>query len=130
MPTVYDTPESFRKPGGQTDDVASRWRNALPIRPFQHEHAGTANVAGLPEVVVKTLLYITSEDCHLCDHGRAVLDRLGVLRREFTSESAEAADLAAHGIPLAFLPVLTDDDRVIAYGRFSARRLAQELGLS
>lgn len=79
---------------------------------------------------MSTLIYVTSEDCHLCDHGRTVLDELGVQWRELTSESAEAAELAARGIALAFLPVLTDGDRVIAYGRFSAKRLARELGLS
>jgi len=26
------------------------------------------------------LLYITTEDCHFCEHGRSVLDELGVTR--------------------------------------------------
>jgi hypothetical protein len=78
---------------------------------------------------VSALLYITAADCHFCEHGRGVLDELGVERRELASDSDEAAGLAAHGIPLAFLPVLTDGERVIAYGRFSAKRLRKELGL-
>src|SRR5581483_3726549 len=41
----------------------------------------------------------------------------------------EAATLARRGIPLSFLPVLTDGERAIAYGRFSERRLRRELGL-
>ncbi|MFI4971069.1 MAG: hypothetical protein ACHP7H_00195 [Hyphomicrobiales bacterium] len=78
---------------------------------------------------MRPLIYVTSEDCHLCDHGRAVLDELGVARSELSVESAEASVLAARGIPLAFLPVLTDGKRVIAYGRLSTKRLRKELGL-
>ncbi|MBW4078260.1 MAG: hypothetical protein HIU84_07080 [Acidobacteria bacterium] len=76
------------------------------------------------------LLYITANDCHLCDHSRSVLDQLGVERRELNVESDEAMALAERGIPLTFLPVLTDGERVFAYGRFSAKRLSAEFGLS
>ncbi len=76
------------------------------------------------------LLYITAVDCHLCEHSRTVLDQLGIARRELNVESDEATALAARGIPLSFLPVLTDGERVFAYGRFSAKRLAAELGIS
>lgn len=75
------------------------------------------------------LLYVTTEDCHFCDHGRAVLDELAVERREISVDSSEAEQLAGSGIPLSFLPVLTDGERVIAYGRFSEKRLRRELGL-
>ena len=75
------------------------------------------------------LVYVTTDDCHLCEHGRGVLDSLGVERSEISAASAEAASLATAGIPLAFLPVLTDGERVIAYGRFSEKRLRKELGL-
>lgn len=75
------------------------------------------------------LLYITAEDCHLCEHSRRVLDELGVVRRELDAASEEATALAEHGIPLTFLPVLTNGMNVIAFGRFSARRLRKELGL-
>ncbi len=75
------------------------------------------------------LLYITAEDCHLCEHSRTVLDQLGIARRELNVASDEAMALAARGVPLSFLPVLTDGERVLAYGRFSAKRLAAELGL-
>lgn len=75
------------------------------------------------------LLYITAEDCHLCEHSRMVLDELDVVRRELSAESDEATALAEHGIPLTFLPVLTDGTHVIAYGRFSAKRLRKELRL-
>lgn len=73
------------------------------------------------------LLYVTAEDCHLCEHGREVLDSLGIERREIPADSDESAVLAARGIPLSFLPVLTDGERVIAYGRFSEKRLRKEL---
>jgi hypothetical protein len=80
-------------------------------------------------VPANDLLYITTEDCHFCDHGREVLDELGVKRRELAVDSKEAEALAARGIPLSFLPVLTEGTRVIAFGRFSARHLRKELGL-
>lgn len=76
---------------------------------------------------MRRLLYVTTDDCHLCEHGRAVLDALGVERREIDDGSAEAAALAAAGIPLSFMPVLTDGEQVIAYGRFSEKRLRKEL---
>jgi glutaredoxin len=76
-----------------------------------------------------SLVLVTTEDCHFCDHAHAVLASLGVSAQDIDVESAEAAELAAHGIPLAFLPVLTDGQRVIAYGRFSEKRLRKELAL-
>ena len=76
---------------------------------------------------MSALVYVTTGDCHLCAHGRAVLDELAVERDEIDAGSAEAAALAAAGIPLSFLPVLTDGRRVIAYGRLSSRRLRREL---
>jgi len=75
------------------------------------------------------LLFITADDCHLCEHGRRVLDSLGIVRRELASESDEATQLAARGIPLSFLPVLTDGTHVLAYGRLSANRLRHDFGL-
>lgn len=73
------------------------------------------------------LLLVTAPDCHLCEHAREVLGELGVTARLIDVSSPDADALAAHGVPLAFLPVLTDGNEVIAYGRFSARRLRQEL---
>ena len=80
-------------------------------------------------VQMKTLVFVTTDDCHFCEHGRNVLDMLGVDRTEIRVDSAEAETLAARGIPLGFLPVLTDGERVIAYGRFSEKRLRRELEL-
>ena len=75
------------------------------------------------------LTLVTATDCHLCEHARTVLDVLGVEAREVRVDSAAAGVLAARGVPLAFLPVLTDGERVLAYGRFSERRLRRELAL-
>ena len=76
-----------------------------------------------------TLTLVTGADCHLCEHGREVLSALGVDAREIGVDSDEAAALAERGMPLAFLPVLTDGEQLIAYGRFSAKRLTKDLGL-
>ena len=73
------------------------------------------------------LTLVTAIDCHLCERAHEVLEQLGVPAREVLVESVEAGALAARGIPLSFLPVLTDGERVIAYGRFSAKRLHKEL---
>jgi hypothetical protein len=76
---------------------------------------------------VSELVYVTTDDCHLCEHGRAVLAELGVEPTEIFADSDEARRLAEAGIPLSFLPVLTDGERVIAYGRLSEKRLRREL---
>ena len=76
-----------------------------------------------------SLVYVTTDDCHFCEHGRGVLDTLGVEREEIEADSEQAERLAEHGIPLTFLPVLTDGERVIAYGRFSEKRLRREMPL-
>ena len=73
------------------------------------------------------LLLVTSEDCALCTRAKDVLAELGVEARVIDVMSDEADALAQRGIPLVLLPVLTDGDRVIAYGRFSTRRLTRDL---
>jgi glutaredoxin len=78
---------------------------------------------------MRSLVYVTAADCHFCEHGRGVLDELGVERREIAVDSDEATALAARGIPLSFMPVLTDGVRVIAYGRFSVKQLRKQFGL-
>ena len=84
----------------------------------------------MPEpVAAAALTLVTTDDCHFCEHAHQVLASLGVEPHEISVESAEADALAERGIPLAFLPVLTDGERVIAYGRFSEKRLRKELGL-
>lgn len=75
------------------------------------------------------LVLVTTSDCHFCDHAHEVLDELGIDSLEIDVASAEAGELAQRGMPLAFLPVLTDGERVIGYGRLSARRLRKELAL-
>jgi len=76
---------------------------------------------------MEQLTLVTTTDCYLCERAHEVLEQLGVSAREVLVESVEADALAARGIALSFLPVLTDGERVIAYGRFSAKRLHKEL---
>ena len=73
------------------------------------------------------LTLVTQDECHFCERAHEVLEALGVAVREIRVDSAEAQTLAERGIPLAFLPVLTDGEHVIAYGRFSEKRLRKEL---
>jgi hypothetical protein len=75
------------------------------------------------------LLLITAPDCHLCGHARSVLGALSLPAREVDVQSAEAEALAARGVPLAFLPVLWDGERVVAYGRLSEKKLRRDLRL-
>lgn len=73
------------------------------------------------------LVLITGQSCHLCDHARAVLAELGLSARELDLDSDEAGEIARSGVSLAFLPVLLDGDRVLAYGRLSERALRKRL---
>ena len=75
------------------------------------------------------LVLVTTAGCHFCERAHDVLGDLGVGVHEVDVASDEADCLAAAGVPLAFLPVLTDGRRAIAYGRFSERRLRRELNL-
>ncbi len=73
---------------------------------------------------------LTARDCHLCAHGRDVLDGLasqGVLAwREVDADSGEGRALATTAPPLR--PVLYDDaGRVVACGRLSSKRLRRTL---
>ena len=74
------------------------------------------NLAGGPKL---------SDNCHFCEHAHEVLASPGVSAREIRVDYDEVAEFAGHGIPLAFMPVLTDGERVIAYGRFSEKRAAE-----
>jgi glutaredoxin len=74
-----------------------------------------------------TLILITSDGCHFCERAHDILESLGIPAREIDVETDEALTLAEAGVPLAFLPVLWDGARVVAYGRFSEQRLRREL---
>jgi glutaredoxin len=78
-------------------------------------------------VATGELLLVTTDDCHFCARAHEVLAALQVDAREISVDSTEAVALAARAIPLSFLPVLTDGRRVLAYGRFSEKRLCREL---
>lgn len=75
------------------------------------------------------LILITTDDCPFCTRAHELLHALQVPFREVSVDSPEAVELAAGGLPLPFLPVLTDGARLIAYGRFSENRLRRELAL-
>ena len=47
------------------------------------------------------LRLLTSSDCHLCEHGKRVLDDIGVTWREVKAESEEGRGLAAVGAHVA-----------------------------
>lgn len=79
---------------------------------------------------MSALVLLTARDCHLCAHGRDVLDALaaeGLLTwREVDADCEQGRTLAATAPPLR--PVLYDaDQRVLAYGRLSEKRLRREL---
>ena len=80
-------------------------------------------------VSARELILVTTGDCHFCERTHLLLADLDVDVREVSADSFEAAALAALGVPLSFLPVLTDGERAIAYGRFSEKRLRKELSL-
>src|SRR5580765_824718 len=63
-------------------------------------------------VETRPLTLVTTDDCHFCQRAHVVLGRLDVGAREISVDSPEAAALADGGLPLAFLPVLTDGERV------------------
>jgi hypothetical protein len=76
------------------------------------------------------LVLLTSSECHLCDHARAVLDALVLERQldwcEVQADTPEGRRLALTVPPLR--PVLlAPDGNVLAYGRLSAKRLRRTL---
>ena len=75
------------------------------------------------------LLLVTAVDCHFCERAHQVLEDLGVEVRELDVASDEARTLSERGVALSFLPVLTDGERAIVYGRFSDKRRRKELAL-
>lgn len=75
---------------------------------------------------MSTLILLTAPDCHLCEHGKAVLDELGVPWREVDADSEEGLGLVAIAPPMR--PVLfTAAGRPLAYGRLSFKRLRKQL---
>lgn len=68
------------------------------------------------------LTLVTTPDCHLCEHARQVITRLGrdrkVVLEELAWESPVAqARIRSDGIP--FAPALYIEDTFCAYGRIS-----------
>jgi hypothetical protein len=77
------------------------------------------------------LTLVIAEDCHLCDHARAVLARLGrdvpLAVEEVGWESPLGSGLVrAAGVALP--PALYSGTRLLGYGRLSERGLRRRLG--
>ena len=71
------------------------------------------------------LRLLTAEDCHFCEHAKGVLAEAGIPYVEINPDSDEGQRLAASAPPLR--PVLYGpQERVVAYGRLSARRLRKQ----
>ena len=79
---------------------------------------------------MSAFILLTASDCHLCAHGRELLDELETAElltwREVDADSDEGRRLAAVAPPLR--PVLYDQgERVVGYGRLSTKRLRRLL---
>lgn len=74
--------------------------------------------------------YVTAERCHFCERGHEVLkqlaDRFPMDVRTVDLISDEGRDVAARW-QVPFPPVVLVNGVLVAYGRLSPRRLAQEL---
>lgn len=87
----------------------------------------------MPATSPFVVTYVTAPACHLCDHGRQVLDELArrvpleVTDVDLHSDQGRQL-LATHRF--AFPPAVIVDGRLIAHGRLSARRLARLLPLA
>ena len=76
------------------------------------------------------LTLLTAPECHLCGHGREVLDGLSVETgldwTELSENSPEGERLARGAPPLRPL-LFAADGRLLAAGRLSAKRLRRDL---
>lgn len=78
-------------------------------------------------------MLLTAPDCHLCGHGREVLGTLAAEGRLSWHEVDADSDLGRRLVQAAppLRPALFDaDERLIAYGRLSERRLRRQLASS
>lgn len=82
------------------------------------------------DVEPREIVYLTAPDCHLCEHGRGVLDELGRTRelrvREVDMTTDDGRALLAR-VRVPFPPAVIVDGELVAHGRLSARRLARVL---
>jgi hypothetical protein len=82
---------------------------------------------------MNSFFLLTAPGCHLCEHGRHVLDTLageGLLTwSEVEPNSEQGPELAAVAPPLR--PVMFERNRrIVGCGRLSARRLRRSLAAS
>ncbi|MGH8774397.1 MAG: glutaredoxin family protein [Jiangellaceae bacterium] len=77
-----------------------------------------------------TVTLLTQPDCHLCEHAKTVLDRVG---RDYPITVTEIDLRTEHGQRLAadagvlFAPGLLLNGKPFAYGRLSERKLRNTL---
>ena len=73
---------------------------------------------------------LTAPACSLCDHAKAVLDRLGadhdLVVEELSVQSEQGRDLMMQH-RVAFPPGVLIDGQAFSYGRLSERKLRREL---
>ncbi|MCZ0990935.1 glutaredoxin family protein [Streptomyces diastatochromogenes] len=72
------------------------------------------------------LTLLTQADCAWCDRAKKLLEEVDAEITEVSLDTDEGRALAARH-RLLFAPGLLHDDRLIAYGRLSARALRREL---
>jgi len=76
------------------------------------------------------VLVLSRPDCALCDHAKAVLERvdrdfvLQICELDLDSEESEAL---ARNVSVLFPPAVFLDGKLFCYGRLSERRLRREL---
>ncbi len=76
--------------------------------------------------MTSSLRYLTSPDCHLCERGRDIAEKLadeaGIELVELTWTEPWARERIERDA-VAFPPALYLEDRLLGYGRLSERRL-------
>ena len=76
------------------------------------------------------IVLLTKDDCDLCEHAKAALERLGdefaLDVREVPLDCGEGAELAREA-NAPFAPVVFVDRQAFSYGRLSERKLRKFL---
>ena len=76
------------------------------------------------------LVYVTAPNCHLCEHGREVVDRLAAEKGFAVEEIAWDSERATALIErdgVALPPALYLGEDLVGFGRLSERRLRKLL---
>lgn len=79
---------------------------------------------------MRRITLLTQSDCHLCEHAKAVLDRVGADHLIEVTEidlRSDAGRMLAEAAGVLFAPGILLDDRPFGYGRLSERKLRRAL---